>query len=291
MTTAPTAARPRRLITPRQAQLCARIILWSAMAVTVAVLVFIILFILRRGLEHVSWSFLSEPPRSSGRSGGVLPMIVGTVGVVLLGVLVATPLGVGTAIYLTEYTRETWITKVIRFGAECLAGVPSIIFGLFGFVFFVIELGFGWSILAGGLTLAFMILPTIIRTSEEAIKAVPFAYRETSLTLGATKWETVRKVVLPSALPGILTGVILGIGRSISETAAVIFTAGSSLSQVIPTSLFDGTRTLSVHFYTLATEGISADKAYATATVLVLAILVINTAAYAIMNRFMRRYR
>jgi len=281
----------RRLLTPRQAQLIARIVLWSAMAVTVALLVFIILFILQRGLGHVTWSFLSEPPRHSGKEGGVLPMIVGTIGVVLLAVLVATPLGVGTAIYLTEYTRETWITRVIRFGADCLAGVPSIIFGLFGFVFFVIELGLGWSILAGGLTLAFMILPTIIRTSEEAIKSVPFAYREVSLTLGATKWETVRKVVLPAALPGIVTGVILGIGRSISETAAVIFTAGSSLSQVIPTSVFDGTRTLSVHFYTLATEGISADKAYATAAVLVLAILVINTAAYAIMNRFMRRYR
>jgi phosphate transport system permease protein len=286
-----TATRPRRLITPRQAQLIARIILWSAMAATVAVLLFVILFILERGLSHMTWDFLTDSPRRSGKEGGVLPMIVGTAGVVLLGVLVATPLGVGTAIYLTEYTRETWITKVIRFGAECLAGVPSIIFGLFGFVFFVIELGLGWSILAGGLTLAFMILPTIIRTSEEAIKAVPFAYREASLTLGATKWETVRKVVLPSALPGILTGVILGVGRSISETAAVIFTAGSSLSQVIPTSVFDGTRTLSVHFYTLATEGISADKAYATATVLVLSILIINTVAYTIMNRFMRRYR
>jgi phosphate transport system permease protein len=281
----------RRLITPRQAQLVARILLWAAMGFTVAILVFVIFFVVQRGLEHMTWEFLTDSPRRSGKEGGVLPMIVGTAGVVLLGVLVATPLGVGTAIYLTEYTRETWITKVIRFGAECLAGVPSIIFGLFGFVFFVIELGLGWSILAGGLTLAFMILPTIIRTSEEAIKAVPFAYREASLTLGATKWETVRKVVLPSALPGIVTGVILGVGRSISETAAVIFTAGSSLSQVIPTSLFDGTRTLSVHFYTLATEGISADKAYATATVLVLSILIINTVAYTIMNRFMRRYR
>ena len=136
-----------------------------------------------------------------------------------------------------------------------------------------------------------MIIPTVIRTSEEAIKAVPAGFREVSLSLGASKWETIRKVVLPSALPGILTGIILGVGRSISETAAVIFTAGSSLSQVVPTSLFDGTRTLSVHFYTLAREGISADKAYATASVLVISILVINMSAYAIMNRFMRRYR
>ncbi len=280
-----------RLITPRQSQLCARVILWAMMAATLAVLVFIILFVVKRGLAHVSWEFLTGAPSLSGKAGGVLPMIVGTLAVTALGVVLATPLGVGTAIYLTEYTREGRITKIIRFGAECLAGVPSIIFGLFGFVFFVLVLGFGWSILAGGLTLAFMILPTVIRTSEEAIKSVPPSYREVALSLGASKWESIVKVVLPSAMPGILTGVILGVGRSISETAAVIFTSGSSLSKVIPTSLFDGTRTLAVHFYQLAREGISADKAYATATVLVLAILVINVTAYAIMSRFMKRYR
>jgi phosphate transport system permease protein len=285
------SASRRRLVTPRQAQVLARVALWTIMATTVATLVFIILFVLQRGLGHVTGTFLTQPPADSGRQGGVLPMVVGTLAVTALGVLLATPLGVGTAIYLTEYTREGRITRVIRFGAECLAGVPSIIFGLFGFVFFVLTLGFGWSILAGGLTLAFMILPTIIRTSEEAIKAVPPAFSEVSLSLGASKWQTIVKVVLPSALPGIATGIILGIGRSISETAAVIFTSGSSLSQVIPTSLFDGTRTLSVHFYQLAREGISADKAYATASVLVLAILAINATAYTVMSRFMRRYR
>jgi len=216
---------------------------------------------------------------------------VGTLAVTLFAVAIATPLGLGTAIYLTEFTRENRFTRMVRFGADSLAGVPSIIFGLFGFVFFVITLGFGWSILAGGLTLAFMVLPTVIRTSEEAIKAVPAGYREVALTLGATKWQSIVKVVLPSALPGIVTGVILGMGRSISETAAVIFTAGSSLSQVVPTSLFDGTRTLSVHFYQLAREGISAEKAYASAAVLVLSILVINVSAYTLMNRFIRRYR
>ena len=281
----------RRLVQPRQAQAIASVVLWAVMAATVAVLLYIIVFVLRRGLGHITWTFLSEPPTDSGRQGGVLPMIVGTLLVTALGVAIATPLGLGTAIYLTEYTSEGRLTRVIRFGAECLAGVPSIIFGLFGFVFFVITLGFGWSILAGGLTLAFMILPTVIRTSEEAIKAVPPAYREVALSLGASKWESIQKVVLPSALPGILTGVILGIGRSISETAAVIFTAGSSLSRVIPTSLFDGTRTLSVHFYQLAREGLSAEKAYATASVLIIAILIINVTAYSVMNRFMRRFR
>jgi phosphate transport system permease protein len=202
-----------------------------------------------------------------------------------------TPFGVGTAVYLVEYTREGRLTRVIRFGAECLAGVPSIIFGLFGFVLFVLTLGLGWSILAGGLTLAFMTLPTLIRTTEEALRAVPAGYRDVSLSLGASKWQTIRKVLLPAAFPGILTGLVLGLGRAIGETAAVIFTAGSSLPLRVPRSFYDGTRTLSVHFYQLAREGISADGAYATAAVLVLTITLINAGAYAGMTRFMRRYR
>jgi phosphate transport system permease protein len=278
-----------RLLQPRREQALALALLWTLTGLTVAVLLVIIGFVLRHGLSEVDWTFLTDKPRDMGRGGGILPMIVGTLFVTAVGVAVATPLGLGTAIYLTEYTREGPLTRVVRFGAECLAGVPSIIFGLFGFVFFVIYLQMGWSVLAGGLTLAFMILPTVIRTAEEAIKSVPFAYREVSYTLGASKWQTIVKVVLPSALPGILTGIILGIGRSISETAAVIFTAGSSLE--MPASLFDPARTMSVHFYILAREGISFPKAYATAAVLVLAILVINVTAYGLMNRFMRRYR
>jgi phosphate transport system permease protein len=283
--------RPAVLLTPRQAQALARVVLWSLMAAAIAILVLILAFVLGRGLGHISWTFLTAAPGDSGRTGGVMPIIAGTLEVTLLGVATATPLGVGTAIYLCEYTREGRLTRIIRFGAECLAGVPSIIFGLFGFVLFVLTLGFGWSILAGGLTLAFMTLPTIIRTSEEALRAVPTKYREVSLSLGASKWQTIRKVVLPAALPGILTGLILGLGRAIGETAAVIFTAGSSLPRRIPTSLLEGTRTLSVHFYQLAREGISADHAYATAAVLVLAILFINVCAHVAMNRFMRRYR
>jgi phosphate ABC transporter permease subunit PstA len=280
-----------RIFSPRRIELAVKILLWSIMGLSLGTLLFMIGFILERGALHVTPEFLLEPPADSGKTGGVFPMIVGTLFVTSVAVAVAMPLGLGTAIFLTEYTKEGRITRAIRFGADCLAGVPSIIFGLFGFVFFVLTLGFGWSILSGALTLAFMILPTVIRTSEEAIRAVPHAYREVALSLGASKWQSIYRVVLPSALPGILTGVILGVGRSVSETAAVIFTAGSSLSEVVPTSLFDGTRTLSVHFYQLAREGISAEKAYATATVLVVTILVINVAAYAIMNRFMRRFR
>lgn len=285
------SSRPAVLLTPRRAQALARVVLWTLMAAAIAILVLILAFVLGRGLGHISWAFLSAAPLDSGRAGGVMPIIAGTLEVTLLGVAVATPLGVGTAIYLCEYTREGKLTRIIRFGAECLAGVPSIIFGLFGFVLFVLTLGFGWSILAGGLTLAFMTLPTIIRTSEEALRSVPSGYREVSLSLGASKWETIWKVVLPAALPGILTGLILGLGRAIGETAAVIFTAGSSLPRRIPTSLLEGTRTLSVHFYQLAREGISADNAYATAAVLVLAISLINVCAHVAMNQFMKRYR
>jgi len=197
------------------------------------------------------------------------------------------PLGVGTAIYLTEYTRETRMTRALRFGTDCLAGIPSIIFGLFGFIFFVVMLKMGWCLLSGALTLSIMVLPTIIRTSEEAIRAVPNAYREVSFSLGATRWETVMKVILPNALPGIVTGMILGVGRSIGETAAVIFTAGSSLR--MPMTVFDSVRTMSVHFYILAREGISNEKAYATAAVLIISVLLINLVAYTMMHRFISK--
>ncbi len=222
-----------------------------------------------------------------GREGGILSAIVATIFLTLIALLVATPLGVGTAIFLTEYTTESGITRVIRFGAECLAGIPSIIFGLFGFILFVNKLKFGWSMLSGGLTLAFMVLPTIIRTSEEAIKAVPETYRLVSFSLGSTRWQMVTRVVLPSALPGIVTGIILSVGRSIGETAAVIFTAGSALR--IPTSVFSSARTMAVHFYILAKEGVSMPKAYGTAAVLVISILLINITTYYLMEKYIRR--
>jgi len=279
----------RIYIDPKIEQGFFRALLWLFTGITVFILFFIIFYVLKRGLPVVSLGFLTKNPVEMGKAGGIFSTIVGTVALTLLAILIATPLGVGSAIYLTEYTRENWVTRVIRFGSECLAGIPSIIFGLFGFILFVTKLGLGWSLLSGGLTLAFMILPTIIRTSEEAIQSVPYAYREVGFSLGSTKWQTVTRVVLPSALPGIATGVILGVGRSIGETAAVIFTAGSSLH--IPTSLFSSSRTMSVHFYILAREGISMANAYGTAAVLIIAILIINVLAYTLMNKFMRKYR
>jgi phosphate transport system permease protein len=273
---------------PRLEEKAARIGLWALTVVTITVLVFIIVFILRRGLPVLSLEFLTANPLDMGKSGGIFSTVVGTVALTVLAILIAAPLGVGTAIFLTEYTWGGPVTRVIRFGAECLAGIPSIIFGLFGFILFVTKLKFGWSILSGGLTLAFMLLPTIIRTSEEAIKSVPGAYRQVSFSLGSTKWQTVTRVVLPSALPGIATGIVLSVGRSIGETAATIFTAGSALR--LPTSLFSSTRTMSVHFYILAREGVSASNAYGTAAILIIAILGINILTYYLMNRFIRRY-
>lgn len=273
---------------PRREQALVRAILWAATFLTVSVLVFIIAYILRRGLPVVSASFLTKNPVDMGQAGGIFSTIVGTIALTLMAILIAAPLGVGTAVYLTEYTWESRVTRIIRFGADCLAGIPSIIFGLFGFILFVTKLKFGWSILSGGLTLAFMLLPTIIRTSEEAIKSVPASYRLVSQSLGSTKWQTVTKVVLPSALPGIVTGVILSVGRSIGETAAVIFTAGSALR--LPTSIFSSSRTMAVHFYILAREGVSMPNAFGTAAVLILAILIINAITYYLMNRFIRKY-
>jgi phosphate transport system permease protein len=274
-------------IHPHITQRLAVIAMWTLTAITLGVLLFIIAYILAHGLPHVTWRFLTESPESMGREGGVLPMIVGTLWVAGLAVVIAAPVGVATAIYLTEYTREGRLTWIIRFGADCLAGIPSIIFGLFGFVFFVITLGMGLSILSGALTLALMVLPTIIRTSEEAIRAVPQAYRDVSYGLGSTRWQMVTQVVLKSALPGIGTGIVLAIGRSISETAALMLTAGSALG--LPRSIFDSSRTMALHFYILSREGISMTNAYATASVLILAILAINLAAYWLMRRFVAK--
>ncbi len=276
-------------LSPATTHRIAVVALWALAGTTIGVLLFIVAYILFNGLPHVTWAFLSQSPKSMGREGGVFPMIVGTLWVTGLAVLIAAPVGVGTAIYLTEYTRETRLTHIIRFGADCLAGIPSIIFGLFGFMFFVTICGFKFSILSGALTLAMMVLPTIIRTSEEAIRAVPAIYRDVAYGLGSTRWQMVTRVVVRSAMPGIMTGIVLSVGRSISETAAVMLTAGAALG--LPQTVFDSSRTLALHFYTLSMENISMPKAYATASILVLAILGINILAYWFMQRFIAKSR
>jgi len=276
-------------VDPRTSDKIAKVIIWGAALSVLVVLVAIIIYLLYKGLPIVNWSFLTEIPHNMGRSGGISSTIVGTIMVAAVAIVIAVPFGIGTAFYLAEYTRETLVTRIIRFSAESLAGIPSIVYGLFGFIFFVIYLNLGWSVLSGGLTLAVMILPTIIRTTEEAILAVPNTYREVSFSLGGTKWQTIIRAVFPSALQGIANGIILSIGRCVAETAAVILTAGSALRMA--SSLFSPTRTMAVHFFILAREGISMENAYGTAALLIILIFFINVVANAVVNRFMAKGR
>ena len=241
--------------------------------VTAFVLFFLIAYILIKGVPHLtldlfSWTYNSE-------NVSMLPSIVNTFLMTLLSLLIATPLGIFSAIYLVEYAkRGSKVVKIVRITAETLSGIPSIVYGLFGMLFFVVTLHWGYSILSGAFTLAIMILPLIMRTTEEALKSVPDTYREGSFGLGAGRLRTVFRIVLPSAVPGILAGVILASGRIVGETAALIFTAGTVPE--IPESLLDSARTLSVHMYNLSREGLYVDQAYATAVVLLVVVIVIN---------------
>ena len=264
-------------------------LLWATALLTIGCLVLIIFFILKEGLPFINWEFLTAYPKRMGREGGIFPTIIASLYLTTVSLIIATPIGIGTAIFLTEYTREVIMTRIIRFATETLTGVPSIIFGLFGYAFLVTFLKLGFSILSGAITLALMVLPTIVRTTEEAVKAVPGSYREGSLALGATKWTTIVKVVLPAALPGIFTGVILGVGRAIGETAAVWLTVGGALR--LPVSVMDSARPMTLHLYTLAAEGLSLPRAYATASVLIICIWVINTTANLVMSRFALKLR
>jgi phosphate transport system permease protein len=271
-------------ITNKLQEKLGKAMLWLCAAATLVVLFVIIAYVVKQGFSSLSWEFLTEMPRRRGRLGGIYPTIVSTVYLMLLSAAIATPVALGAAVYMTEYTRDNLLIRVVRFGTESLAGIPSIIFGLFGYVFFVLYLNLGWSIISGSLTLAIMILPILIRTTEESIKTVPVAYREGSLALGATKWQTIRKVVLPSAVPGVITGVILGMGRAVGETAAVMLTAGSALR--LPENLLDNSRAMSVHLYLLSMEGTAIDKAFGTALVLIIFILIINLSTNVLLSRF-----
>ena len=274
-----------RIISPKNAQKIMKSIFWASGILTIIILIVIIGYIILKGMPVISLEFLLADPIDSGRAGGIAPMIVSSIYVTLIAGIVAAPLGVGAAVYLSEYAGESRLVKLIRFGAETLASIPSIVFGLFGLSFFVIFLGMGWSLLSGGLVLALMALPTIFQVAEVSIESVPRSYREGSLALGANKWETVYRVVLPAAIPGITTGVILGMARAISEAAAILFVVGSALA--MPVSIFDPGRPLPLHLFVMATEGISLDNAYGTAAVLVIMVLVITV----LTNTFVERYR
>jgi phosphate transport system permease protein len=258
-----------------------------------AALVIICGYLFYHGLPAINWEFLSEAPRDSMTAGGIFPCIVGTVILGLGSMLVAFPLGVGSAIYLHEYARPSRTVRLIRLAINNLAGVPSVVFGLFGLGLFVTAFGFGVSILSGILTLGFLTLPVIIGTSEEALRSVPQTYREASLGLGATKFQTIFRVVLPAALPGMLTGSILGISRAAGETAAIMFTASVFFTPELPTSLFDDVMALPYHIYVLATAGTEIEKTrhlqYGTALVLIALVLGMNMITIWIRARLQKR--
>ncbi len=276
-----------RFIPPRIAQKIMTGVFWASGLITLAILLIIIGYVLFKGMPVVNLEFLLGDPVDSGRSGGIFPFIMSSIYVTLIAVLVATPLGVGAAVYLSEYAGENTLVKLIRFGSETLASIPSIIFGLFGLAFFVIYLEMGWSVLSGGLTLALMALPTILSASEVSIESINKSYAEGSLALGATKWQTIYKVVIPASLPGITTGVILGMGRAIAEAAAVLYTVGAAL--MIPTSLMDAARPLPLHLYILATEGLSMENAWGTAAVLIIMILIITVVTNTLVDNYRKK--
>ncbi len=263
----------QRLLDQRTVSRVLKFLVRFAAALTCFVLVFLVGYILFKGVPHLSpslfaWDYTSE-------NVSLMPALINTLLMILLALAVSLPLGIGAAIYLTEYTgRGNKLVSLIRITAETLSGIPSIVYGLFGMLFFVTALKLKLSLISGALTLSIMVLPTILRTTEEALLAVPESYREGSFGLGAGRLRTVWKIVLPSALPGIFAGVILAMGRIVGESAALIYTAGTVAK--VPDSLFSSTRTLAVHMYALSSEGLYIDQTYATAVVLLLIVVGIN---------------
>lgn len=250
-----------------------RVLVYTCAGITAAVVFFIIGYILVMGIPNLSWDLFSIKYTSENVS--MLPAIINTFLMTLLSLAIAAPIGIFSAIFLAEYAHKgSKVISLIRIASETLASIPSIVYGLFGMLFFVVALGWGYSLLAGALTMSIMILPLVMRTTEEALLSVPDTFREGSFGLGAGKLRTVFTIVLPSAMPGILSGIILAVGRVVGETAALIFTAGTFA--MIPKGLFDSTRTLAVHMYVLSSEGLHIDKTYATAVVLLIITILIN---------------
>jgi phosphate transport system permease protein len=277
-------------MSPKSVQKIAKVFIWGGGVITVAILLGIILYVLVQGLPAINLDFLITPPQGGlSGEGGISTAIVGTL--YLLGTTLAILIipGIGAGIYLAEYARDNRLTRLIRYAVETLAGVPSIVFGLFGFALFVTSLHFNFSILSGALTLVCLLLPTLVRTTEEVIRTVPRSYREASLAMGASKWQTVRHVVLPAAMPGIITGVILCAGRIVEETACLYVTMGGSAA--MPTSLLSGGRTLSLHLFYLAMETRAFDKAMGTGAVLIIIIIVINTLTNWLSQRYQKKMR
>ena len=278
----------------RRAVLVQRVALTALGAMTfLAILpaVVIIGIILVRGWGALSWSFVSGMPSAGMRAGGIFPAIIGTVELVGLTAVFTLPMGILAAVYLTEYAADTWLTRLVRLAIVNLSGVPSVVYGLFGFGLFVVFCRFGTSLLAGALTLAIVILPVIITASEEALRSVPKSFREVSLSLGASRWQTIRHAVLPFAVPGIMTGTILGMSRAAGETAPILFTVAAFYLPRLPRSLFDQAMALPYHLYVISTQipNIPASQRYGTALVLLLLVLSMNVLAVVLRTRFRRR--
>ena len=264
----------------------------TALAVIVVVpIVLVLVYIVVQGIGAISWEFLTDFPRNGMKEGGILPAVIGTV-VLTFGTAIASiPISIGAAIYLAEYARDTWLTRAIRMAIINLAGIPSVVYGLFGLGLFVLFFGLGTSIVAGSLTLGLMTMPVVISTAEEALLTVPQLFRVVSRSLGGTRWQTVRQVVLPNALPGILTGVILGLERAAGETAPILFTVAAFYLPQLPRSPLDQTMALPYHLYVISTQvpGMPLQVQYGTALVLLVMVLGMNLVATVIRSRFRRR--
>jgi phosphate transport system permease protein len=261
----------------------------------IAILIIILSFIVMKGISSLSWEFISKMPEEGMTKGGIFPAIIGTLYLVAGSILFAFPIGVLAAIYMNEYVKDGFIKKFIKQMTNNLSGVPSIVFGLFGMALFVNKLGFGDSILAGSLTLGLLALPVVIRTTEEALKAVDDTFRQASLGLGATKWQTTRRVVLPIAFPNIITGLILSVGRVSGETAPILFTVAAYFLPKLPSSIFDQAMALPYHLYVISTSGTNVEEsrpiAYGTALVLILIVLITNLLANGLRRYFGKKVK
>lgn len=276
---------------PQRAQKIAFFFLFLATLLIVIPVGLIVVVIIQKGLPAINWQFLSDIPRQGMRAGGIFPAIIGTIYLVMGAIIFALPIGLLSAIYLSEYARDNFLTRIIKLAIVNLAGIPSIVYGLFGLALFVVFFRFGASILSGSLTLGIMILPIIITASREALESVPHTFREVSLSLGASKWQTIRHIVLPNAIPGILTGTILGLGRAAGETAPILFTVAAFYLPYLPRSIFDQVMALPYHLYVISTQVPNVDEKirYGTALVLLILVLSMNLVAIVIRYRFRKR--
>ncbi len=273
---------------PRRTEKIAFFFLFVATLLIIVPVGLIVLIIVQKGLPAINWQFLTDIPRQGMRAGGIFPAIVGTFYLVLGAVAFALPIGLLAAIYLSEYAKDNLLNRIIKLAIVNLAGVPSVVYGLFGLALFVVFLKFGASILSGSLTLGIMILPIIITTSREALESVPQSFREVSLSLGASKWQTIRHIVLPNAIPGILTGTILGFGRAAGESAPILFTVAAFYLPCLPKSVFDQAMALPYHLYVISTQvpNVEEKVRYGTALVLLSLVLFINLIAIVIRFNF-----